>query len=224
MAVTEPLALTGRRQRRSVRQRLLGGGTAGNEQLTAVVAVILLLLFAALGLTILQIGPLIWLHLFLGVLLVGPVALKIASTGYRFTRYYTASREYRRKGPPHPLMRLLGPVVVLSTFGVFFSGLLLLIDGPKVNNLVRVAHKGTFIIWFGAVALHVLGHLAELPSALKAVSQERGARRPLPGSSGRTLAVLLSLAAGAVLVVLFLPDFHPWSVAYGSGGIFSHGH
>ena len=38
--------------------------------------------------------------MFLGVLLIGPVALKLASTGYRFVRYYTSEPRYRRKGPP----------------------------------------------------------------------------------------------------------------------------
>ena len=42
---------------------------------------VLLVLFAVLGITIIRIGQLLWLHLFLGVLLVGPVALKLASTG-----------------------------------------------------------------------------------------------------------------------------------------------
>jgi hypothetical protein len=36
-----------------------------------------------LGITIVRIGQLIWLHLFLGLLLLGPVGAKLASTGYR---------------------------------------------------------------------------------------------------------------------------------------------
>jgi hypothetical protein len=49
------------------------------------------------------------------------VLLKLASTGYRFARYYTANPAYRRKGPPATPMRLLAPLVVISTVVVFGS-------------------------------------------------------------------------------------------------------
>ena len=71
------------------RTRLLAGGTAGNQQLTAATAVVLLVLLAALGVTIVRIGGLLNPHMFLGMLLVGPVALKLASTGYRFVNATT---------------------------------------------------------------------------------------------------------------------------------------
>src|SRR5579862_3777155 len=78
----------------------LRGGPEGNEQLTAATGVVLVILLSALGITIIKIGQLIWLHLFLGLLLIGPVALKMASTGYRFLLYYGGDTTYRRKGPP----------------------------------------------------------------------------------------------------------------------------
>jgi hypothetical protein len=195
--------------------RLFGGGTDGNEQLTAVAGAILLVLLAVLGISIVRIGQLLWLHLFLGVLLVGPVALKLASTGYRFARYYTANPAYRRKGPPHPLMRMLGPLVILTTVVVFFTGLLLLIDGPGASGLLRTLHKLSFFAWLAVVGLHVLGHLAELPSSLRAVSRAEHRRHNLPGSRGRGLAVLAAMAGGLVLALLFLPDIHTWT----SGGM-----
>ncbi len=227
MALTEPLSPPRARVvKRSPLSRIFGGGTDGNEQLTAVTAVILLALFAVLGISILRLSQLLWLHLFLGVLLAGPVALKLASTGYRFIRYYTGNNAYRRKGPPHPLMRLLGPFVILTTIGVFLTGLLLLIDGPGASMTLRTLHKGTFILWLGAVGIHVLGHLAELPTALRAVSRaERRARgrirqsvssHAMPGSSGRALAVLIALGAGVVLALLFLPQIHAWT----QGGLY----
>ncbi|MGZ4175234.1 MAG: hypothetical protein ACXVUX_03315, partial [Solirubrobacteraceae bacterium] len=69
---------------RSLRMRLLGGGTEGNERLTVLTGALLIVLLAVLGITIVRIGQLLWLHLFLGLVLIGPVALKLASTGYRF--------------------------------------------------------------------------------------------------------------------------------------------
>ena len=215
MALSEPIAPP--RARVTARSRLsrrwFGGGTDGNEQLTAVVGVILLLLFAVLGVTILFIGngKMLWLHLFLGTLLVGPVALKLASTGYRFTRYYTANAAYRRKGPPHPLMRVLGPFVILSTLGVFFTGLLLLIDGPGAGNLVRELHKLFFFGWLAVVGVHVLWHLVELPHGVFAVSRGQGRTRDLPGSRGRGLVLIVAIVGGAVLALIFLPDIHSWT-------------
>ena len=119
------------RRRLEGNERLTGGGPDGNERLTAAAGVLLLVLFAVLGVTILRIGQLLWLHLFLGMLLIGPVLLKLASTGYRFARYYTANPAYRRKGPPATPMRLLAPLVVLSTVVVFGSGVALLFAGPS---------------------------------------------------------------------------------------------
>jgi len=119
-----------RRPRRTLRARLIAGGTAGNEQLTAATGVVLLLLLAALGVTIVRIGSLLNEHMFLGMLLIGPVVLKMASTGYRFVRYYAANPRYRSKGPPEAAMRLIAPLVVLSTVVVFASGVALLFAAP----------------------------------------------------------------------------------------------
>ena len=190
---------------------MFGGGTNGNEQLTAMTGVILLGLFAVLGVSIVWIGQLLWLHLFLGVALIGPVALKLGSTGYRFVRYYTSNPAYRRKGPPHPLMRVMGPFVILTTLGVFFTGLLLLIDGPGAPGTIRLLHKLTFFAWLGAVGIHVLWHLQELPTGLRAVRHAEKRTRDLPGSRGRALALVATLAGGLVLALIFLPDIHTWT-------------
>src|SRR6202035_2912224 len=81
-------------------ERLTGGGTRGNERLTAVTGAVLIVLLAVIGMTIISIRPLIWVHLFVGLLLIGPVVLKVGTTGYRFVRYYTRDPSYRRKGAP----------------------------------------------------------------------------------------------------------------------------
>jgi hypothetical protein len=214
VALTEPISPPRARiARRSRFRRLFGGGTDGNEQLTAVAGVILLVLLAVLGVTIIRIGQLLWLHLFLGVVLVGPVALKLGSTGYRFTRYYTSNPAYRRKGPPHPLMRALGPFVILTTVAVFFTGLLLLLDGPNASSLLRELHKLTFFAWLAVVGVHVLWHLAELPAGVRAVRNAERRDHDLPGSSGRGLLIFAALAGGLVLAVLFLHDIHIWTSA-----------
>ena len=48
-------------------------------------------------------------HMFIGLVLIGPVALKLASTGYRFVRYYTGAPVYVAKGPPAARAARPGP-------------------------------------------------------------------------------------------------------------------
>src|SRR5581483_1620348 len=95
--------------RRSGASELWAGGTAGNELLTVATGAVLIVLLAVLGVTILALGRLLWVHLFVGMLLIGPLALKLSSTGYRFARYYTRNPRYRRAGPPDTPLRLIAP-------------------------------------------------------------------------------------------------------------------
>src|ERR1700761_9310388 len=60
------------------------GGATGNERLTAMTGAVLLILLLVEGFTILRLGRLLTLHFFLGMLLIGPVALKAGSVTYRF--------------------------------------------------------------------------------------------------------------------------------------------
>ncbi len=171
-------------------------GAEGNEQLTAMVAMVLLAVLAVLGVTILRIGQLIWLHLFLGMALLGPVAAKLGSTGYRFLRYYTGSRPYRLKGPPPPppVMRLIGPGVVISTVVVFLSGVLLLVDGPSSRGQFLLLHKASFFVWLPFTALHVLGHLQGLGGTLRAAGTAPAGGAS--GSAGRWITLAGALVGG----------------------------
>jgi hypothetical protein len=200
------------------RGRLVGGGPDGNEQLTATLGVILLVLLAVLGVTILRIGQLISLHLFLGLLLLGPVAAKIASTGYRFVRYYTHQDAYRRKGPPEPVMRLIGPLVVISTVIVFASGVVLLFYGPSRRGSWVEIHKVSFIVWLVFMGLHVLGHLQHLPASVRAARSQPDLAGPALGSAGRWITIAGALVAGAVLAIVLIPHFAAWTTP----GAFAH--
>ena len=192
--------------------RLTVGGPTGNEQLTAATGVTLLALLAALGVTIVRIGQLLNVHLFLGMLLLGPVALKLGSTGYRFVRYYTANPAYRRKGPPAIQMRLLAPLVVISTLVVFASGVVLLLVGPSAHSTWFPIHKYSFFAWLSVTALHVLGHLAELPHALRA---DRRTARPWndygSGRGARAITLAGALVGGLVLALLAETRFGAWT-------------
>jgi hypothetical protein len=200
----------------------LKGGPDGNEQLTAATGVVLIILLAVLGITIIQIGQLIWLHLFLGLLLLGPVILKMGSAGYRFVLYYVKDASYRRKGPPETWLRLIAPIVVLTTIGVFVTGVLLLIVGPANRQPLSEIHKVMFIVWGVFTALHVLGHLPRMPEALR-ISRDTRDRLPglQAGLAGRTIVLVGAVVAGLVLAIVLIPDFSAWTA---SNSAFHHHH
>jgi hypothetical protein len=198
-----------------------GGGTGGNEELTARAGLILIVLLAVLGVTIIQIGAFIWLHLFLGLLLVGPLVLKMGTTGYRFARYYTRAGTYRDKGPPELWLRLLAPGVVITNLVVFASGVVLLLDGPRSRGSWLTIHKASFFVWLAAVGLHVLGHLSRLPRQLRAVEPVGGLGGGPPGRAGRWILIAGSLVGGAVLAIVLIPHFGVWTAP---GALHHHHH
>lgn len=204
----------GQRLREAV--RITGGGTAGNQQLTAILGVILTVLLLVVGVTILRVRQLMWVHLFVGLLLIGPVIAKLASTGYRFFRYYTHDREYRRKGPPELFLRASAPFLVVTTLAVFVTGVILLFVGPADRGQLVLVHKVSFIVWGAMFALHFLGHLSEMPRSLRAVRDTYGPRGGFsPGDAGRSITVIGGLVGGLVLALILLPEFGAW-MAHGA--------
>jgi hypothetical protein len=184
----------------------VGGGTDGNERLTAASGVVLLLLLAAEGVTIVFIRPLISAHVFIGMLLIPPVALKLASTGWRFARYYAGAREYRLKGPPLLPLRLLAPLVVASTLAVLGTGVALLALGPR-NNFVVGLHKDAFVVWLIATGVHVLAYLPRLPR-LAAGDWRRG--DAVGGSIARKALLAGAVVLGAILALATIRYAQPW--------------
>jgi hypothetical protein len=185
------------------------GGVESNARLTAMTAVVLLVLLAAEGVTVLRVRGLLSPHVFIGMLLVPPVLLKVGSTSYRFVRYYRGSPEYRRKGPPPPLLRLLGPLVVVSTVVVLASGIALLYVGQGLRSDLLLAHKASFVIWFGAMAIHVLGHLLDTATLAPRDLFFR-TRRQVKGAGARQWAVVASVAMGVPLGLVVVGQVGPW--------------
>ncbi|HEU5420573.1 MAG TPA: hypothetical protein VFV41_22995 [Streptosporangiaceae bacterium] len=188
-------------------------GVEGNERLTALTGTVLLAGFAVEGVTVLAVGQLLTLHVFVGMLLTGPVVLKICSTGYRFTRYYTGASAYVRKGPPAPLLRLLGPVVIVTSLAVLGTGVMLVVAGPGAGPWLLL-HKGFFVLWFGAMAIHVLAYAWRLPRLLLG-ARGGGARLAMPGGPARWLLVAGALAGGLLLALLTVHLAVPWQAGRG---------
>ncbi len=200
--------------------RLTGGGTDGNERLTAATGAVLIVLLAVIGVTILRLRPLLSVHLFVGMALIPPVLLKMGSTGYRFVRYYTANPRYRRKGPPAAPLRIIAPMVIATTVTVLGTGVVLLFVGPSSRETWLPIHKISFFVWVAFTGLHVLGHLTELPGALRAdYGPAARLTEDVTGRSGRALALGGALVAGMVLAVLLIPEFAAWTT---NADVFHH--
>jgi hypothetical protein len=178
----------------------------GNERLTGVNAVVLLVLLAAEGVTIPFVRQWMTLHVFLGLLLIPPVLLKLASTGWRLTRYYLRDAEYVRRGPPHPFLRLLvAPLTVASTAVLFGTGVALVLTHPHDGWIIGL-HKASFVVWFGAMGVHVLAHVLKLPRLVRA-----DFLRDSPGGYLRRLTVAAAIVAGVVVAIAALPAAHDWA-------------
>jgi len=197
------------------------GGPAGNARLTAWTGAMLLVLLAVEGVTVLDIHGLITWHIVVGIVLIPPVLLKTASTGWRILRYYTGSRPYREAGPPPMPMRVLGPLVVVATLAVLASGTALIVIGPAASRRPLVGtpgpaldavmiHKATFLVWLGVTAPHVLGRLVP---ALRLTLPSRAAA--VPGGFWRVGAILFTMAAAVVAAGLVLAAVGPWQVLGG---------
>ena len=190
------------------------GGPAGNALLTAWTALVLLVLSVAELLTLFDVHGLISWHVALGALLVPPAVMKTASTGWRMVRYYLGDRYSRQAGPPPLLLRLLGPLVVVSTLGLLGTGVLLIVLGEQRSRHSPLslpgwqvdwvtAHQAFFAFWAVAAGPHLLGRV--VPALRSTVLP-----RPGPGVPGRWTRILwfatMAAAAAALAVALVHAD------------------
>ena len=133
----------------------------GNERLTSSIGLVLLVLLAVETLTTLALRTYLNVHLFLGLLLLPPVTLKLASTGWQFVRYYTRSEAYVLAGPPRMLLRMLAPLLVASTLALFGTGVAMIVIGHRGGQL-RTLHTYSFIAWGVLIGAHVLAYLTRV--------------------------------------------------------------
>lgn len=101
---------------------------------------------------------------------------------------------------------LVAPFVVASTVGLFASGVALLDVGPG-GGVVLGIHKASFVVWFLAMAAHVLAYVLRLPQLVR-VDFTRVSRTA--GGSLRRLVVAGALVAGLTLAIAIFPLAHPW--------------
>lgn len=178
--------------------RAADAGVESNSRLTSGVAVVLLVVLAVEGVTLLGVRAHLGLHVFLGMLVVPPVLLKIGSTTWRFGRYYAGSPAYRRKGPPPIILRLLGPLLVVLTVVLLASGVALVLAPHAFGGRFNFIHRASFVLWFGVMVIHVLGHILEV-RRIAPRDWARRTRSQVKGATARQWAMVVSLVSGAVL-------------------------
>src|SRR6478609_7658696 len=120
----------------------------GNERLTAIVGALLLVpIVVELATIVVGVQTFMSLHVFVGFVLIPAVLLKLASTGWRFARYYTRSDAYRAHGPPRPGMRLLAPLSVAATVALFGSGVAMGVLHGHALLIARRVHGPASAVW-----------------------------------------------------------------------------
>ncbi len=181
----------------------------GNERMTGQASAVLLVLLLVELVTVPNLSALASVHLFVGGLLVGPLAVKIGSTGYRFVRYYAGSPAFVRQGPPRLALRVLAPLLLATTLVVIGSGIALLVTAPAQAYPLRVVHVISFLVWLPIVAIHIFAHIWRVPR-LVADDWRESPTAQAPGRGLRLGVILGALVVGGIAAVLLLPVATPW--------------
>jgi hypothetical protein len=192
---------------RSSRRRVNAGG---NERLTAAVGLLVLVPVAVEVATILLgVHTFMSLHVFVGLALIPAVVLKLLSTGWRFARYYTRSRDYVALGPPQIAMRLLAPLFVAATIALFGSGIAMGLLHGNALQTARQVHGPSSVIWLALLGLHVLVYLGR---AVRRTANDvlGGTRGHARGATARVAALAGVVALGLVLAGATVPAQHRW--------------
>jgi hypothetical protein len=182
----------------------------GNARLTATVGALLLVpVVAELATILLGVHTFMSLHVFVGFVMIPAVLLKLASTGWRFIRYYTRSDLYRAHGPPSPGMRLLAPLLVVATFALFGSGVAMGVLHGHALLVARRVHGPASAVWIALLVVHVLAYLKR---TLATASEDvvPATRAAVRGARGRAYVVAAAVAAGLAIGAATVPAQHRW--------------
>ncbi len=184
----------------------------GNERMTALAGAVLLVLILVELVSAAILRTLLSIHVFVGVLLAGPLVVKLGSTFSRFLRYYTGSPAFVRRGPPHLALRVMAPLLIATTLVVIGSGIGLVVTGPSSAGPLLPLHGFSVLVWLPLIAIHVFAHILRVPR-LVADDWSKPSGKSLAAGRGRRLGMNLgALLAGAVAAILLFPGTAPWIV------------
>jgi hypothetical protein len=181
----------------------------GNERLTALAGAVLLVLILVELITTAYLRALLSAHVFVGVLLAGPLIVKLGSTFFRFLRYYTRSPAFVRKGPPHLALRVLAPLLIATTLAVIGTGIGLVVTGPTEAGPLLPLHSLSVLVWLPLILIHVFAYIWRVPR-LVANDWSKQATEQAPGRRRRLGVNLGALLLGAIAALLLLPGATPW--------------
>lgn len=205
----QPVERSGNDDRTDRRNGSAWSAVIGNERMTALAGAVLLVLLVIELVTAARLQTLLVAHVVAGVVLAGPLIVKLGSTGYRFVRYYTRSPVFVRRGPPHLALRLLAPLLIVATLVVVGSGIGLLVTGPSQAGFLVPLHGFSVLIFLPLLAIHVVAHLPPLPR-LVAADVSNHAAAHVRGRTRRLVTNVGALVLGALAAILLLPTVTPW--------------
>ena len=81
--------------------------------------------------------------------------------------------------------------------------------GVAANARLTATNAASFVLWFGAMTIHVLGHLGEV-FRLAPRDWPRRTRRDVTGAAPRQWLIAASLVAGCMLGFLLLSHVGHW--------------
>jgi hypothetical protein len=139
----------------------------------------------------------------LGLLLLPPVTLKLASTGWRFAQYYARNEHYVLAGPPRMLLRMLAPLLVASTLALFGTGVAMIVVGHRGGQL-RTLHTFSFVAWGVLIGVHVLAYFTRVLRD-GTIDWRRNAVDVVAGVRSRRAILIGTLLAGVVLALVTRP-------------------
>ena len=182
-------------------------GVEGNSRLTGMLGAVLLVALFIEGISVLDVQGLLSWHVAVGLFVIPAIFVKLGTTGYRAFHYYRGAAAYRRKGPPHPILRIAAPLLALSTVTMFGFGIVTLAAGPNHREPWLTLHQGSFAVWFLVTTVHVLGHAIETWQ----LTRDEATNRPaIPRRGTRVAVVAISLVVGLVVAVLSLKWTGQW--------------
>jgi len=175
-----------------------------NKRMTAIAGTVLFVLIIAELIITANLHELISEHIFVGVLLSGPLVVKMCSTGYRFIRYYTKSPDFVRAGPPNILLRLLAPFLVVITLLVMISGVGLVLGGHAYERLFIKIHAASVALWLPLLAVHIYAYIRKATGQMANDWISRSRYR-LSGRGGRLGINVTALILSGIAAIIITP-------------------
>jgi hypothetical protein len=180
-----------------------------NARLTGAAGiVVLILLLGELVTVVLGAASVLSLHVAIGLILVPPVVVKLASTTWRMVNYYLGAVAYKHRGPPPTPARVLGPALSLAIVLLLASGIALILGPSSLHRAALGVHKVTFYL----ALLLIVGHLAmHLTRAVRLAARDWVNRRgAAPLVRARWTAIVGSVLLGALLALALAGHAEPY--------------